>query len=74
MKKPTVKYLSALALAIGLGSMSMLAAPTDFDVEPRAQFGHAFPLCLSADQHGCSFAFVLERFLEVVVPEDAYLL
>lgn len=56
MKKPTVKYLSALALAVGLGSSSMMAAPTEFGVQPHAQIGIVSRYCLSADQKACALA------------------
>ena len=55
MKKPTVKYLSALALAVGLGSMSMLAAPAEFGVQPHAQIGMITRYCLSIDPNACGF-------------------
>ena len=60
MKKPTVKYLSALALAVGLGSMSMMAAPAEFGVQPHAQIGMVSRYCLSIDPNACGFVDVNE--------------
>lgn len=64
MKKPTVKYLSALALAVGLGSMSMMAAPADSGVVPHAQIVSRY--CLSIDPNACGFVEVNE-FLRLVM-------
>lgn len=47
--KKTTRYLSALALAAGLGSMSAMATPDD-SPSVQAQFGFKLPpYCLSGD-------------------------